>query len=449
MGFGAVGFLALTEDGRVFRRGGGIPAIYDGDEPGGNAFLSQLVAGIPQGSIVDIGASEDGAFALDTLGQLWAWSKSTGISSTIGWNDPFLSAPQPTPFVTLTGVAAVYPGPDFVIAQKTDLSWWSIGGDFAGGISPYNLDGTIYNGDLNSFATLIAPFWNEATDLEGLNTVKVVTGSAGASVSLLIQGDGSVWAVSGANTSGSGIVHPITGIDYSQFFTFDPITGLTVDPAITHAMPIPWASNIVDAAICVNFNNEFALYLTADGRVYCVGGDAVYVAAAPPQIKMPTGVSVAALYPGAGAVIGSDGRFYTLGATPDGSLTFADALNNFGFINDAGQIVLDAGLSVYEANDHAFGTHFVGVNGLNLGEEFGFSDPTAPWAGFPPPPLSLNRLVNPMVGGFAQFGYRVYAIVQFVGDVPLVPITATYVPLSAVFQRGLSIFTWSRVIGPV
>lgn len=424
-----VRYTALSNAGNVYSRG-----WNDGKGEGsfhysfrfdpftdgfGQVFASSAVAGLPQGTLVDISNSHNASFALDRLGQLWAWSSANDTTGDTGAGlfDQFgTPLPQPTPFVTLTNVAYFAAGEQYCIAQKTNGSWWAVGNSAdADGLSMWNLDGTIYKDDSNLFAVEVAPFWNPVPALDTLDTVKVVNGDYGdGPLSLFIQRDGTVWAGGGQSYLFSGPAQNITGINYNQFLSLDSSGLIIQDPQVHHLNQIPWATNIVDAAIV---DGLFALYLTADGTVYVVSNNVnvyggpldnpILITPAFPAITiaLPPGVIAVALYPGGGAIIGSDNLLYTLGVpivapptytaplawTPSGELTEPGTLGE-------APDVLAAELAFINSlpDDQRLGWYTAG------------GSPDFPFLSLQP--VSLNRLKQPIVGGFADYGFRVYAL---------------------------------------
>lgn len=469
-------FMALTATGNVYAPENqfvtGRMFLEPLDHLDGFPPRSDLADGLPQGSFVDIDSSAKASFALDTEGQLWAWASPSDFTGDTGLASFQTPAPT-TPAVTLTNVAQFTAGSTFCIAQKKDGTWWATGsGDGQDGLAARivdgTLDGTFLGGDSNLWSQTVAMAWTEVPSLEALDTVKVVA-SGGTEVTLFVQRDGTVWAAGGQADFFSET--NVTGIFYGQYISFcgfsGPFLGVHVDPRAYYPAQIPWATNIVDASTA----DEYALYLTSNGVVYFVCGNvnvgtewAILAADGsvsvpnpgptgpdfPPALLFPPGITGAALLPGGGAIIGSDGRLYTVGATPDGSVRPEDL--------PAYNLAVEAGLPPPFSLD---GTHFNEMP--NFGSVFSrffaagptdpvtgatsLADPQPPWAGFPPPLLSRSGLANNIPGGFTQWGFRVLTITSGSSST-LTPAISLVVALFAVFRKGGALI-WSRVAGPV
>lgn len=192
--------------------------------------------------------------------------------------------------------------------------------------------------------------------------------------------------------------------------------------------------------------------IVVNATVFGTGGTCYFVSGKqdgstpPTPLIFPPGVACRDLLQGGGAVIGDDGRLYTLGITPTGEYDQAalDALN-----------VISATIG-YDPFFTIDGTKFDEL--LNLGY---FNFPVSPFnpvdvngnpdvaAGEPPPALARNRLRNVVQGGFSTFGFNVFALTSSGSPTPPPPFLGRAVPLIAFFSSGRSLRTWSHVIGPV
>jgi hypothetical protein len=420
--------LILTQSGRVYHT------------PNSRDFISDdLVAGLPQGHIINlqVSLSSLARFALDEYGNLWAWSTANNFKSAVGVGTPGYPyiAPTPTPFVTLTDVNYVVPGPVYVMARKTDGSWWASGYGPTG--LPFQLLGQAGQDSQNDPARY---GWLESEVFESMPSpiATVVTAGTGLQAqngytAILICEDGSAFALGALDTLFSGASGNVTGINYQQYLSYATGT-LTIDPVAYDPIPLPWAAGIqlVDASIDAPFGSSYGLYLDADGIVHFVDNETwVFISQgqSPPQVIMPEGVIATGLYVGGAGIIGSDTKLYTLGA-PDGSLTEDDILSDS-----------DGHLSV----DELFGT-YSNFNSLAPGAAnraaIVFDTSSSPAS---PIAVSANPLTNVLPGGYAAMNTTLYAIVASLATL-LGPTRA--VPLFAFLSKN-QFYSWARLVGPI
>jgi len=149
----------------------------------GNGTTTNSASLARAGSLTDIiaiSAGDSHSLALKSDGTVWAWGSNS--SGQLGVNTYFTVINTPIQVSNLTGIIAISAGNNHSLALKSDGTVWAWG---------YNGYGQLGNSTTNSSSTPV----QVKSSLLGISNLTGITAiSAGASYSLALKNDGTVWS---------------------------------------------------------------------------------------------------------------------------------------------------------------------------------------------------------------------------------------------------------------